>query len=76
MSREQIEKIVFAAVHETCAWCEVGLKSRFIEDLGMDWIDYVWVVMEIEQSLGRAIFDDEVCYEGCVEDLVLKICNR
>lgn len=54
----------------------ITLKSRFTEDLGMDSLDLVEFIMEMEEEFGREISDSDAQKISTVGDAVSYIENR
>ena len=71
MSAEEIRAKVVEAVREY-AWKDVPINedSKLELDLGLDWMDKVELVMDVEEKIGILIDDDDVDNEKTVGDIV------
>ena len=72
MSREEIEAKVKEIVAEKadCEISEVNEQTNLEETLGMDSLDRVELIMEIEKEFGITIPDDDACKVITTKDCV------
>lgn len=72
MEKKQIEKIVKEIIAEKSEYDFVTIneKTNLTKDLGMDSLEKVMVIMELENTFGISIPDDEVDNAVTVEDCI------
>lgn len=72
MGREEITNKVYTAIKETLNVddLELGMHTNIIEDLGMDSVDGITLIMDLEELCGISIEDEEFAHFATIESIV------
>lgn len=61
MDEELIKSKLFQVVKDSlCISSEINLTDNLVDDLGADYIDIVYIVIELEEKFGVTIPEDSV----------------
>ncbi|WP_160713242.1 acyl carrier protein [Chitinophaga solisilvae] len=70
--RSTIEKRAYRIIHEIAAvdYSEIKPEASFVDDLGMDDLDFIEMIMAVEKEFGLEIPDEDAEKFKTVGDLI------